>query len=341
MLSKTKNQISDYERKILEKQQYRIIGSHSAVKTCSWTKHSINNTGNCYKSQFYGIDSSRCIQMTTSFYCANRCKFCWRGLKAPVSKKWYGETDNPKFIVENSIKEHIKLLQGFKGQKSIPRDRFINIENPKHVALSLTGEAITYPKINQLLTEFHKKEISTFLVTNAQFPDMIKKIKNITQLYLSIDAPNKKVMKEIDRPLFQDFWERTLKSLKILSSRKYRTSIRLTLIKNNNMEDVEGYSKLINIGKPHFVEIKSYMWVGESQKQFNVQDMPRMDEIKDFTKKLLSYLPEYELVDENIPSRVSLIKRKDFKKQYINFKKFFELVNKSNKKIIKAEDYSY
>lgn len=38
----------------------------------------------------------------------------------------------------------------------------------KHCALSLVGEPIMYPHINKLLSLLHEREISTFLVTNAQ-----------------------------------------------------------------------------------------------------------------------------------------------------------------------------
>ena len=33
----------------LEKQQYRLVGHHSAVKVCQWTKNMINGRGGCYK----------------------------------------------------------------------------------------------------------------------------------------------------------------------------------------------------------------------------------------------------------------------------------------------------
>ena len=33
-----------------------------------------------------------------------------------------------------------------------------------------------YPEINALVAELHKRKISTFLVTNAQFPDRIKQV---------------------------------------------------------------------------------------------------------------------------------------------------------------------
>lgn len=113
--------------------------------------------------------------------------------------------------------------------------------SPRHCALSLVGEPIMYPEINTLVDELHRRRISTFLVTNAQFPDKIKLLKPVTQvcvlytfsflhnikyqacthdtrlliwfprcmqLYVSVDAATKESLKAIDRPLFGDFWER-------------------------------------------------------------------------------------------------------------------------------------
>jgi tRNA wybutosine-synthesizing protein 1 len=269
--------------------------------------------------------------MTTSFFCASRCKFCWRGEKAPVSKLWYSDTDEPKFIVDNSITSHIKLLQGFKGSVEADKEKVKQMSDIRHVALSLTGEPITYPKINEILKEFHKRKISTFLVTNSQYPKEIKKINHVTQLYLSIDAPNKQLMKQIDRPLFKDYWERMEESLDILKTRNYRTCIRLTLIKNENMTDLKGYSDLIKKGNPDFIELKSYMWVGSSQKYYSPKNMPFIEDVREFTKQLLEYLPEYKLADENIPSRVTLLIKKSLNnRQFINFNKFFSLIEKNN-----------
>lgn len=67
--------------------------------------------------------------------------------------------------------------------------------SPRHCALSLVGEPIMYPEINALVDELHRRHISTFLVTNAQFPEKIKTLKPITQvssrsLYLNAQCNN-------------------------------------------------------------------------------------------------------------------------------------------------------
>ena len=62
----------------LTKQGYRLIGSHSGVKLCRWTKSMLRGRGGCYKHTFYGIESHRCMETTPSLACANKCVFCWR-----------------------------------------------------------------------------------------------------------------------------------------------------------------------------------------------------------------------------------------------------------------------
>ncbi|MBR9699277.1 4-demethylwyosine synthase TYW1 [Candidatus Woesearchaeota archaeon] len=329
--------LSDFAKKNLIKQQYRFVGNHSAVKVCLWTRKFLRNEGGCYKFTFYGIRSHQCLQMTTSMFCANRCTFCWRGQKAPVSKDWYGPIDDPKHIVEHAIDEQIGLLQGMGGNPKVPKKLHRSWEDVRHVALSLTGEPITYPRMNEILDEFHRRKISTFLVTNGQYPEQMEKVKNVTQMYISVDAPNKKLLKKIDRPLFDDYYERLLKCLDIMAKKKYRSTIRLTIIKGQNDSDLEGYKELIERGKPDFIEVKGYVHVGVSIRILKKENMPYHAYVSEFAKKLEKIMLDYEIVDDHKPSRVILFIRKD-KKQYrfIDFQKFFEL---SQKKEVAMEDY--
>lgn len=41
----------------------------------------------------------------------------------------------------------------------------------------------------------------------------------VTQLYVSVDASTKDSLKKIDRPLFKDFWQRFLDSLRALGEK--------------------------------------------------------------------------------------------------------------------------
>lgn len=323
--------LTESARQELERQQYRIIGSHSAVKTCGWTKRMVRDGGGCYKLKFYGIMSHQCLQMTTSMSCANRCTFCWRGYKAPVSKEWKWEVDEPQEILEGSLKAHEQLLVGFKGNEKANRALYEQSRNVRHVALSLTGEPITYPRINEVIKLFHERKISTFLVTNATYPEQIRDLTPVTQLYVSIDAPNKELLKQVDVPLFQDYWERQQASLAHLAKKQHRTCIRLTMIKGVNDVEPEGYAALISKGDPDFIEVKAYMHVGASQRRLSREQMPEHDEVLAFSKRVLAHLPEYALVSEHVPSRVVLLAKRSFFsgtwRTWIDFDRFFTLDN--------------
>ena len=77
--------VSESLRKSLTKQGYKIVGSHSGVKLCRWTKAMLRGRGGCYKHTFYGITSYQCMEATPSLACANKCVFCWRHHKNPVA----------------------------------------------------------------------------------------------------------------------------------------------------------------------------------------------------------------------------------------------------------------
>jgi tRNA wybutosine-synthesizing protein 1 len=59
------------------------------------------------------------------------------------------------------------------GVPGVQPERFAEGLEPQHCALSLVGEPIMYPEINRFVELLHGKGISSFLVTNAQFPEAI------------------------------------------------------------------------------------------------------------------------------------------------------------------------
>ena len=156
---------------------------------------------------------------------------------------------------------HDQMVKQMKGVPGVHMDRLADARTVRHCALSLVGEPIMYPRINEMLDELHKRDISTFLVTNAQFPKCIDNLCPVTQLYVSIDASTKESLQKVDRPLFKDFWERFQSSLRSLKRKKQRTVYRLTLVKQHNMDEVREHSKLVALGQPDFIEIKSVTFV--------------------------------------------------------------------------------
>ncbi|RDX95102.1 S-adenosyl-L-methionine-dependent tRNA 4-demethylwyosine synthase, partial [Mucuna pruriens] len=318
----------------LQKQGYKIIGSHSGVKICRWTKAQLRGRGGCYKHSFYGIESHRCMEATPSLACANKCVFCWRHHTNPVGKSWQWQMDDPIEIVNSAIDLHTNMIKQMKGVPGVTLERLNEGLSPRHCALSLVGEPIMYPEINALVDELHKRRISTFLVTNAQFPEKIKSLKPITQLYVSVDAATKDSLKAIDRPLFGDFWERFIDSLTALRQKHQRTVYRLTLVKGWNTEDVEAYSKLFSIGEPDFVEIKGVTYCGSSTtSKLTMENVPWHTDVKAFSEALaLKSQGEYEVACEHAHSCcVLLAKANKFKIDgqwytWIDYEKFHDLV---------------
>lgn len=102
-------------REALTKQGYQLIGSHSGVKLCRWTKSMLRGRGGCYKHTFYGIESHRCMETTPSLACANKCVFCWRHHTNPVGTEWRWKMDQPEMILKEAIENHQNMIKQFKG----------------------------------------------------------------------------------------------------------------------------------------------------------------------------------------------------------------------------------
>ncbi|KAL7261938.1 hypothetical protein ACSBR1_000354 [Camellia fascicularis] len=333
-LNGEKEMVTPVIRASLEKQGYKIIGSHSGVKLCRWTKSQLRGRGGCYKHSFYGIESHRCMETTPSLACANKCVFCWRHHTNPVGKSWQWKMDDPLDIVNSAIDLHTKMIRQMKGVPGVKLERLTEGLSPKHCALSLVGEPIMYPEINSLVDELHRRRISTFLVTNAQFPDKIKMLKPVTQLYVSVDAATKDSLKAIDRPLFGDFWERFVDSLKALGEKQQRTVYRLTLVKGWNTEDIDAYSSLFAIGNPDFVEIKGVTYCGSSAtSKLTMENVPWHSDVKAFSEALAQKSEgNYEVACEHAHSCCILLAKVDkFKVNgqwftWIDYEKFHDLV---------------
>lgn len=321
-------------RQKLTKQGYKIIGTHSGVKLCRWTKAMLRGRGGCYKHTFYGIESHRCMEATPSLACANKCVFCWRHHTNPVGKEWKWQMDDADMIVGQAVSEHVKMIKQMRGVPGVQKVRLEEGMQPKHCALSLVGEPIMYPQISKLVEELHKQRISTFLVTNAQFPDAIKNLSPVTQLYVSIDAATRDTLKAVDRPLFKDFWERFLECLRLLNVKKQRTVYRLTLIAGWNMEDVKNYASLIDIGKPDFIEIKGVTFCGDSgANSLTMKNVPYHKDVCEYSRAICDLRDqEYQLACEHEHSCCVLLARKDrFYRDgrwhtWIDYDKFQDLV---------------
>lgn len=295
--------------KDLEKKGYRFVGlkNHAAAKICHWTKKSIVNEGVCYKEKFYGIESHRCLQMSPSIsFCHHKCLFCWRDISI-TETEWNEEYDEPADIIEGCIEAQRNLLCGFFGNPHSDPKKLIECKEPNNAAISLAGEPMLYPLIDDMLAEFKRRDFTTFLVSNGLLPSRLESLEvEPTQLYLSLDAPTPEIYKGLCDPQIENGWEKLNESLDLLSSFNSRTVIRMTCVKDYNMTHPEEYARLIERSNPDFVEIKAYMYVGNSRKRLQFSNMPRNQDIYDFASSITE-LCNREIVNESRESRVVLL----------------------------------
>lgn len=293
----------------LESSGYRFVGSHNhaAAKICHWTKQSILDKGVCYKEKFYGIESHRCLQMAPAVpNCQQKCEFCWRDLSY-TQTQWEGEYDDPKTIINEAVKAQNNLLCGFFGNDKANKEKLEESKTPTNAAISLAGEPMLYPEIDELIAEFNRRNFTTFVVSNGQCVDKLKNLENEPyQLYLSLDAPTKKIYNDVCQPQISEGWDNLNQSLDTLASFNSRTCIRTTCVKGRNMTNPEKYAELIKKASPDFVEIKAYMCVGSSRHRLTPDNMPTFDEVKSFAQKIGEKCGK-KIVNESEVSRVVLL----------------------------------
>lgn len=300
----------DSERKeVLERQGYRIVGNHSGVKLCHWTKASLTKGVGCYKQTFYGIDSHRCLQMTPTVDACNLgCMFCWR------TQEWGSdsllEADDPSFIVEESIEAQRELLSGYKGNPKVSRERFLEAWNPNQVAISLTGEPTLYRRLGEMIDEFKKRNMTTFLVTNGTTPSVLRRMRAEdrlpTQLYVTVAAPNTEVYERLMAPKSDNEFRKLKETLSLLPSLPTRAVIRHTLVDGWNLGWEDEYADLDRLGKPMFIECKGYSFVGESRLRLKADNMPSHASVRTFAEDLAERMG-YGIAAEREDSRVVLL----------------------------------
>ena len=201
---------------------------------------------------------------------------------------------------------------------------FENAENPKHAAISLAGEPMLYPKIGELVEEFRKRDMCTFIVTNGTQPEVLKKLveKNQlpTQLYVTLTAPTKQDFIKISRPLTKNSWENLMETLRIIPTLSCRTVIRITSVKylNINLDMVPNYVKLLKMANPNFIDIKGFTIeasalnlekrLGKFKGDHTLREFgPSFNDLLSFAKEL-ERLGGFPIIETHEPSRDILLR---------------------------------
>ncbi|MEI7961333.1 MAG: 4-demethylwyosine synthase TYW1 [archaeon] len=292
----------------------------ASIQICEWNKKALRGEGNCYKQDFYGADTISCHQIApTTFWCNNSCIFCWRPMEYMhgVPKK----PIDPKKMIVGLIEERKKLISGFGGHDKVSKSVFESSLEPKHWAISLSGEPTLYNKLPELITLIKSRPATEtiFLVSNGQNPKMLAKLWRTnslpTQLYISMVGANIKLYKSITKNHDKRGWMNYLKSLALLALLPTRSVIRLTVIKglNDSEKNISEFAELLSAVQADFVEVKSYMWLGFSRKRLKEENTPPHEYTKAFALKLLSQMPSYKYESEKANSRIVLLKNKKSK----------------------------
>ena len=153
-------------------------------------------------------------------------------------------------------------------------DVHLEAAKPKHVAISYDGEPTLYSRLGELINEFRKREISTFVVTNGTFPERIKELQDSgnlpTQLYVTMAAPDKETYLRVCSsvkpyfPVHDDHWNRLNRTLGMLSSLECRTVIRITSVRGVNMIRHEKFREIVQNANPSFLEVKGFSISGNA-----------------------------------------------------------------------------
>jgi len=303
----------------------------------------LQGKGGCYKHTHYGIMSHQCMEHTPNVSCANKCTFCWRNHINPVALRWNFEQDDPKAILDDSLEKHYQTIERQILSPNVLEHRKAEARQVRHCALSLVGEPVMYPRIAEFVGLLHRRRISTFLVTNGQFPDALRALPRVTQLYLSCDGVDKETLQAVGRPLFRDYWERYLESMDILRERAERTVCRLTLMRGINMEDPRAWASLLSRASPDFVELKGVTMAPILRDSgYGTANMPTHLEVKRFAERLVALMPGYGLACEHEHSVSVLLASDRFKagggwRTWIDFDKFADTSEADG---ITATDYA-
>ncbi len=300
----------------LRKQKYHIVGAHSGVKRCKWLHEALVHNRHCYKQKFYGIKSHQCLQMTPALYsCTLQCVFCWRAQNGDLQTRWEEQEmpkwQTPETIIQGCLHAQERILTGYKGNTDTDLGKLMEAHMPKHVAISLTGEPTLYEPLGDLIGAFHRRRMTTFLVTNGTRPTVLKSLgEEPTQLYVSVCAPSEQTYRSICRPQTLETWTKLNETLSLLPSFRCPTVIRTTLVRGLNMENVDEYAKLVTKAFPTYVEAKAYMHVGFSTLRLGFERMPSHEEVRTFASNLAEKTG-YKILDECTDSRVVLLSRRD------------------------------
>uniref|UniRef100_A0A8C9FRB2 tRNA wybutosine-synthesis domain-containing protein n=1 Tax=Pavo cristatus TaxID=9049 RepID=A0A8C9FRB2_PAVCR len=180
----------------------------------------------------------------------------------PVGTEWRWKMDQPEMILREALENHRNMIKEFKGNFSSHPRRFLKVQNGA---------------IQKTVISF------SFLLP--------RNLEPVTQLYVSVDASTKESLKRIDRPLFKDFWQRFLDSLKALSEKDLGAGV--------------------SAADCPLVSPQGVTYCGDSSaSSLTMANVPWHEEVVHFVQELAQLLPDYGIACEHEHSNCLLIAHK-------------------------------
>jgi len=227
-LAQQSQNLDDTQKRLI-KMKYGLVGKHSAVQLCHWTKSGLRGGEVCWKEKMYGISSAGCAQMTPAVsWCEHNCVHCWRPLEMYKGADIKADTldlDDPVEILDGIVEKRKELMMGFKGSEKTDQKIFEKSLTPSLFTMSLSGEPTLYPRLGELFAEIRKRGAVSFLVTNGLNPEVIEKMITVpgnelpTQLVISTNAPNKLLYNMWHQSRKSNAWEKFNETLDFMTAR--------------------------------------------------------------------------------------------------------------------------
>jgi len=162
---------------------------------------------------------------------------------------------------------------------------------PGHAAISLDGEPMLYPHMSGLVEGFKERGMTTFIVSNGTLPEKIEQLNPLpSQLYISLPASNEHLYKQVCRPMVKNGWDKINKTLDLIESLSCRTLIRLTAVKDLNINEqlINQYAEIVKKSNPNFFEIKGFTL---QAKALLIKERIKSD------KPVQSFFPDYAYLE--------------------------------------------
>ena len=115
------------------------------------------------------------------------------------------KADSPDKIINQCIKNQLKMIIGFKGNKNIDWKKYEEAQKPKHFAISLSGEPTIYPFIKEAISYAREKGIKEIEIqSNCLVLADLNKAKELQQagqtgIFVTIHSDKEEIFEQITR----------------------------------------------------------------------------------------------------------------------------------------------